>query len=110
MALSSLVNALVFLSTTTRSASCSAASRRRVLPARSRGRTDARIFLAYNVVMSFLAFPGVSSSTSRSSARSRTGEGIDPMVDLFECSAGAPSRSPPSRTLGERVNALQAIR
>ncbi len=36
------VRALIFFSTATSSASCSAASRRRVFPARSRGRTEAR--------------------------------------------------------------------
>jgi hypothetical protein len=43
IALSSLVSDLVRFSFATRSASCSAARRRRVLPTRSRGRTEARI-------------------------------------------------------------------
>ena len=57
IALSSLVSFLIFLSTATSSASCSSASRRLVLPARSRGRTEARIPLACKAVMSFLALP-----------------------------------------------------
>ncbi len=48
---------LDLFSTATSSASCSAASRRRVFPA-SRGRTEARIALACKAVMSFLALPG----------------------------------------------------
>jgi hypothetical protein len=63
--LSSLVEALILLSTATRSARSSAASRRLVLPARSRGRTDARIALACNAVRSFFDVPGVSSERRR---------------------------------------------
>jgi hypothetical protein len=51
IALSSLVRALIFFSTATSSASCSTASRRRVFPARSRGRTPARIAFACRAVM-----------------------------------------------------------
>ena len=57
ISLSSLVRALIFVSTATSSATCSAASRRRVLPTTSRGRTVARIVLAWPVVMSFLPCP-----------------------------------------------------
>ena len=65
IALSSLVRALIFFSTATNSLSCSTASLRRVFPARSRGRTEARIALACKAVMSCLARPGVSSESSR---------------------------------------------
>ena len=54
ISLSSLVRALIFFSTATSSAICSAASRRRTLPATSRGRTVARMVLAWPVVMFFL--------------------------------------------------------
>ena len=56
--LSSAVAFLIFASTATRSASSSAAIRRRVLPAMSRGRTVARIALACRAVRSFLALAG----------------------------------------------------
>ena len=51
------------------SASSSAAMRRRVLPAMSRGRTDASIALAWPVVMSRFACPG-RSSASKACSRS----------------------------------------
>ena len=65
--LSSAVAFFIFASTATRSASSSAAIRRRVLPAMSRGRTVARIALACRAVRSFLAWPGTSSASSRCS-------------------------------------------
>ena len=64
MALSSAVAFFIFASTATSSASSSAAIRRRVLPATSRGRTEASIGLACPVVMSFFACPGSSSASS----------------------------------------------
>ncbi|HYJ67774.1 MAG TPA: hypothetical protein VEX15_08935 [Nocardioidaceae bacterium] len=44
--MSSFVMVLIFFSTATSSASCSAASWRRVFPARSRGRTEDKTTLA----------------------------------------------------------------
>jgi hypothetical protein len=61
----SLLMTLSFFSTATSSTSCSASSRRRVFPTTSRGRTPARIAFACKAVMSFFAFPGVSSASSR---------------------------------------------
>ena len=63
--LSSAVAFFIFASTATRSASSSAAILRRVLPAMSRGRTEARIALACKAVRSFFAWPGTSSASSR---------------------------------------------
>ena len=56
-----------FVSTATRSASSSAAIRRRVFPAMSRGRTVASIALACRAERSFLRWPGISSLSSRCS-------------------------------------------
>ncbi len=63
--LSSEVDFLIFASTATRSASSSAAIRRRGFPAMSRGRTVARIALACRAARSCLPWPGTSSARSR---------------------------------------------
>ena len=63
---------LILTSTATSSANSSTATRRRVFPAMSRGRTEASIALACNGVMSFLACPG-SSSASNACSRSTVG-------------------------------------
>ena len=65
---SSRVRALIFFSTAASSTICSAASRRRVLPATSRGLPVASIRLAWAVVMSLFDYSGTSSDSSRQPA------------------------------------------
>jgi len=87
MALSSALIFFSFASTTTRSASSSAAIRRWVFPAMSRGRTVASIAFACNADRFFLRCPGNSGLRIRWPV-----DGLDPKVAQLVTAVGEHSQ------------------